>query len=427
MNASYNIKAYETLGEKLYAARTPCGLPVFVMPKPGLRRAAALLAVRYGSADTRFAPDGAWRETPAGTAHFLEHKLFDMPDGTNAMRAFEEDGASVNAATGHAVTAYHFSAAERFGENLERLLSFVFTPWFTPESVQKEQGIIGQEIRMMADDPHNRVFENLLGALYARHPARRSIAGSEASVAALTHQTLYDCHRAFYRPDNMCLCVSGDVSPDLVADIAGRRPPQPAQSPPARDYGDEPGDNAARDEVSETMDVSLPLFALGAVCPPPSPGPDTLRFELLADLALEALTGRAAPLYARLYGEGLINRDFSWGCCRLPEAAFLLCLGESREPARVRALLWAEAARLAREGIDPALFARLKRAALGERLRGLDDPLSLCRAQAAFHFADVDYFEFAALLDALTPDHAAALLENILTPTRTALSVVRPG
>ena len=419
------MKTYAALNERLYTARLDNGLPVFVMPKPGYRKAFAFFATRYGSVDKRFMLDGAWQDTPAGVAHFLEHKMFDLPDGSNALQLFGRTGASPNAYTSHGVTAYHFEATDRFEDNLRILLRFVSTPYFTDESVAKEQGIIAQEIRMMEDHPHAQLFENLLRALYARHPARLPIAGTVESIGHITAGMLYDCHRAFYHPSNMCLCVAGDVDPEHVTAVARDELPDGQGSVITRDTGEEPGVHAYEHDVSVSMEVSLPLFALGAVCPPAAPGLDTLRCDLLAELAMEALTGRASRLYGRLYGEGLINREYEHGCYRAPGLFMLLCMGESRDPARVRAMVLEEAERVSREGLDEALFERLKKAALGERLRRLDAPESLCRLQADAWFAGTDYFEFAGLFDTLTAQAAGELIQTMLTPERMALSTVR--
>ena len=421
------MNTYELLREQMYADRLENGLPVFVIPKPGYRKTYAFFATDYGSIDIRFEKDGAWHETPAGVAHFLEHKMFDMPDGSNALQMFARTGASPNAFTSHAMTAYHFEAAGDFEENLRILLHFVATPYFTEQSVAKERGIIGQEIRMIEDSPHNRLIENLLGALYARHPMRLSIAGTEASIANITADMLYDCHKAFYHPSRMCLCVAGDVDPERVVSVARAILPGGRGAVITRDTGGEAGDRAYKHEVSASMEVSLPLFALGAVCPPPDGGMEALRFDLLAELAMEALTGRASKLYRTLYNEGLISRSYDQGFYRAPGMFMMMCLGESREPARVRELLLEEVERLTREGLDEVLFERLKRAALGARLRQMDAPESLCRLQAGAYFAGTDYFQFVSLFDTLTAQAAKDLLCMALTPERMALSVVHGG
>ena len=231
---------FSRVGERMYHQVLENGLNVFVFPKPEFQKGYAFFATNYGGMDMRFFLDGEWHDTPAGVAHYLEHKMFDTKEG-NALQELAANGASPNAFTSSAITGYYFESTEKFEENLRILLSFVSVPWFTPESVNKEQGIIGQEIQMIEDDPEWQVFTNLLSALYAHNPVRVSVAGSRESISHITADTLYACHKAFYNPSNMVLCVAGDVDPERVAALA--RESLPAQGRPAipRDYGeDEP-------------------------------------------------------------------------------------------------------------------------------------------------------------------------------------------
>ncbi|MCF0123418.1 MAG: insulinase family protein, partial [Ruminiclostridium sp.] len=211
---------YERIGETLWEETLENGLRVFVFPKPEFGKSYAFFATCYGGMDTRFLLDGQWLDTPMGIAHYLEHKMFDTPDGGNALQKLSATGASPNAFTGSAITGYHFECTDLFWENLRTLLEFVSVPYFTEESVQKEQGIIGQEIRMMEDNPSRQSYRLLLEALYQNHPVRNSVAGSVESIAQITADTLYHCHEAFYTPSNMVLCVAGNVDPERVCAMA---------------------------------------------------------------------------------------------------------------------------------------------------------------------------------------------------------------
>ena len=195
---------YERIGEAVCRERLTNGLEVCVVPKPGYAKKYAFFSTRYGGMDTRFCLDGQWLNTPAGIAHYLEHKMFDTREG-NALQELAKNGAEPNAFTSNAMTAYYFDSTEHFEENLRILLSFVSIPYFTDESVAKEQGIIGQEIRMIEDNPDWQIYTRMLRAMYHRHAARTSIAGTVESIAEITADTLYDCHKAFYTPANMIL------------------------------------------------------------------------------------------------------------------------------------------------------------------------------------------------------------------------------
>ena len=203
-------KLYPRIGEEVIWETLDNGLPVCIVPKQGFSRKYALFATRYGGMDMRFELNGQWLDTPAGIAHYLEHKMFDTKDG-NALQELAKNGAEPNAFTSNAMTAYYFDSTEHFEENLRILLSFVSIPYFTDESVAKEQGIIGQEIRMIEDNPDWQIYTRMLRAMYHRHAARTSIAGTVESIAEITADTLYDCHKAFYTPANMILTVVGDV------------------------------------------------------------------------------------------------------------------------------------------------------------------------------------------------------------------------
>ena len=201
---------YNKVGETMAHEVLGNGLNVFVFPKPEYQKSYAFFATNYGGMNTRFCLNGEWHQTPEGVAHYLEHKMFDTEEG-NALQDLAANGASPNAFTSNAITGYYFESTEKFMENLKILLSFVSIPWFTKESVDKEQGIIGQEIGMIEDNPDWRVFTNLMKALYQNHPIRISVAGSVESISHITPEILYACHKAFYDPANMVLCVAGNV------------------------------------------------------------------------------------------------------------------------------------------------------------------------------------------------------------------------
>ena len=301
MNQSF----YKRLGESVHRETLPNGLQICVVPKPGYAKKYAFFATRYGGMDTRFCLGGNWLDTPAGIAHYLEHKMFDTKEG-NALQELAKNGAEPNAFTANAMTGYYFSSTEHFEENLEILLSFVSIPYFTEESVAKEQGIIGQEIRMIEDDPDWQLYARMMRALYSRSTAAVPIAGTVESISHITAETLYDCHRAFYTPTNMILTVVGDVDPVHIADLARRILPREGGPEIPRDYGQEPEAVAER-ETSLAMEVSAPQFLTAFKCRPPREGEDFFRTSLLGGMACDILLGDSSPLYLRLYDQGLIK------------------------------------------------------------------------------------------------------------------------
>ncbi len=415
---------YTALDQSIHHCVLPNGLNIYVDVRPEYAKQFAFFATRYGGMDLRFrGEDGEWLDTPAGVAHFLEHKTFDTEDG-NALQIMAANGTDPNAFTSWAMTGYFFDGVRGFEENLRTLLSFVSVPWFTPESVDKEQGIIAQEIRMYEDDPGDEVYCRLLEAMYIRHPIRTKVAGTVESIAQITADTLYQCHGAFYRPGNMVLCAAGNIDPQRVADIAREVLPCAPAPAVAVDHGRPEPPQVGQQYVRKTMAVSMPLFALGFKGTPAQEG--GLRQRLVAELVCDVLFSSSAPLYSRLYEQGLINSSFNSCYSAAPGCAWIMAEGESRDPERVRAEVLQEAARLGREGIDQQLWDRLKNAAYGAMVRHLNSMEDTCIELAEAHFKGEDYLSFPQVFQSIERADGEALLREWCVESRTALSVVAP-
>ena len=418
-------KLYPRIGEEVIWVTLDNGLPVCIVPKKGFSRRYALFATRYGGMDMRFRLNGQWLDTPAGIAHYLEHKMFDTEDG-NALQELAMNGAEPNAFTSNAITCYYFDSTEKFYENLEILLSFVSVPYFTDESVEKEQGIIGQEIGMIEDNPEWQVYKQLMQSLYHTSPARTPVAGSVESIREITAQTLYDCHRAFYTPANMCLVVVGDVEPQQVLDIARRVLPKDSGELIERDYGAEEPTEAARAYAEECMEVSMPSFLVGFKCPPQHGGEEQHRFAAIGELACDVLMGESSPLYARLYSQGLINGSFGAAFDILPGAAYAYAGGDSKDPKAVAEAILAEAQRLVREGVDEDYYKRIVNANFGAALRELNSFESIAVSMAEGRFQGYDPYRFPEIYDSITAADVLAFLRENVTRSHMALSVIAP-
>lgn len=417
----------EQLRETFYEERLPNGLLIRVIPRPDFAKTYSFFATDFGSIDTKFTMDGKVYETPAGVAHYLEHKLFDMPEG-NVMQQFSALGGSPNAFTGYSMTAYHVESTENWRENLELLLRYVSTPYFTEESVEKERGIIAQEIRMYEDSSGSRMYENLFAALYQHHPIRVPIAGTVESIQDITAQTLYDCHKAFYDPSNMMLCVAGPVDPALVVESAREILPKTPGGVGGRDYGPaEPLTAEKMARVGQNMEVSMPGFTVAFRCDTPKTGADILRQELVGDLAAELLVGESTAFYTKLYEDGLIDCDFSAGYEGVKTLGMLSIGGDSNEPERVVDAILKEAERLGREGADEALFQRLKRSAFGRRIRELDSFENICYRMCQSTFEGAFYYDFPDLYRSITLDETVKMIRDTVVPQRAALSLIYPN
>ncbi len=420
-----NKLTYPRIGETVLTATLPNGLRICVVPKPGYQKKYAFFTTRYGGMDMKFNWGGTWYNTPAGIAHYLEHKMFDTEDG-NALVELSQNGAEPNAFTSNAITAYYFDCTEHFEENLRILLSFVTVPYFTDESVEKERGIISQEIRMVEDTPDWQVYEKLLACLYRSSPARIPIAGTVESIAEISAETLYACHKAFYDPKNMMLCVVGDVDADTVIALAEELTPESHGETIARDYGaDEELTVAAKEHRSE-MEVNMPQFLVGFKCPASGDGEALLRDCLIGEMACDILLGDSSPLYHKLYDAGLINGSFGGGFDQLPGIAYLYAGGESTQPEAVSAAIVEEAQRLWREGVDETFYQQIRRASFGASLRELNSFENIALSLADGYFRGFDALRFPEVYDTIERADIERFLRENVVEERRAISIIEP-
>ena len=421
-----NMTNYPLLDEKLYRKRLANGLEVIVCPKPGFQRKVAYFMTSYGSIHTKFTLDGAVYETPEGVAHYLEHKMFDLP-GRDVSEEFAALGANSNAFTSYDTTAYYFSCTENFSECLKLLLTFVSTPYFTGESVEKERGIIAQEILMYNDAPDSRVFEDMMTLLYEHHPARNSIAGTVESIGKITPEILYLCHRAFYNPANMVLCVAGDVDPEEVAAIAQDILPKQYRPAAVPDLGQKEKPVPVELFSQRQMDVAMPTFQLGFKCQLPGVlGEGFARWELAAELAAEALFGESSELYLRLYEDGLVDSSFGGGLDTIDGLAMLVCGGDSNDPEETWQRIADQVQVILDQGIDDAAFARMKKSMMGRRVKDLDRFESTCFRLCAYYFDKYDYFCFPELFAKVSKEEVLDFLRENVRTEYSAMSVVNP-
>ncbi len=415
-------------GESCWFLQHASGLPIYVWPKQDYVTAYAVFATKYGAIDTACVNgDGEAVTLPAGTAHYLEHKLFENED-CDAFERYAETGASANAYTSFDQTAYLFSCTQQVTESLEILLDFVQKPYFTEQTVEKERGIIGQEIRMGEDSPFRRVFCNLLRGLYSNHPVQTDIAGTVESIAQITPALLYDCYDTFYNLHNMVLAVAGNITPEQVEEVADRllRPCEPKV--PLRAAVNEPH-AAAQPRIEVEMPVSEPLFYYGYKVPLdtsaglPSETPEALA---AAEVLEELLGGKGSALYASLMKQGLINTSFDVEYFSGAGYGVWIIGGESRDPDAVCQAFRDEIRRLRRDGVDPVEFAAARNAVYGQMISHFDNPEACGDLLIAAHLDG--HTPFAALDAAatLTAEAVEKRLHTDFDEEASSLSVVWP-
>lgn len=420
-----NKQYYPRLDETLHTQTLPNGLKVFVDRKPGFARKMCYFAVDFGSIHTKFTFENKKYCVPAGIAHYLEHKMFELPD-RDVTAEFAALGTAVNAFTSYDMTAYHISCTENFEKALQLLLEFVSTPYFTAESVAREQGIIAQEIGMSDDEPGGKVFENLMEALYAQHPIRVPILGTVESISAITSELLELCHRAFYTPENMILCVVGDVDGEMVCRIARQvlgdeKRPMGEKEPLLQEEM-----ICHQSYTEQNMEVAMPLFSMAIKATCPEKGEPAIRRELVGDLASEALFGESSELYMRLYEQGLIDTSFGGGFDTVDGCAMLTCSGDSDDPRAVQQAIMEQSEKLARQGIGEEDFLRMKRSAMGRRIRDLDSFDATCFRICAYEMSGFDYFRFPELYDRIGREEVQKFIAQVVKEEACSLSVIYP-
>lgn len=406
------------------SAVLPGGLTVLCRTMPGYSTTHAFYGTKFGSIHRRFALDGKEYRLPAGTAHFLEHKMFESEEG-DAFTLYAKTGASANAFTSFDRTGYYFTGTGQTDRNLDILLGMVGHPWFTEATIAKEQGIIGQEIKMYDDSPDWRLLTGLFRCLYREHPIRDDIAGTVESIARLTPELLYACTEAFYRPGNMVLSVAGDVTLDQVVAACRRAG---LDAPPAR-HAIEPAlfapeNDPPQKELRFSMPVNKPCFAVGYREAPVPFG--SARADMLGELLPELICGGLTELYRKLYDEALVNPEFSGETVSVPGACAVVFTGESEHPRVVADLLRAEIVRLRRDGVDPELFTLVKNQMYGEMLADVEGVEDAAEAMAAAFLHGYTLAEEVEALAALTVSDANAALQTMLQEDRAAYVEIEP-
>lgn len=415
----------ERLGESYFEIDHPSGLKILVYPKKNYAATYAVFGTRYGSIDTEFRLNGEEKFTcvPEGIAHFLEHKLFESED-LDAFERYAKTGASANAYTSFDKTCYLFSCTGKFQESLEILLDFVTHPYFTEKTVQKEQGIIGQEIQMCRDEAGWEALFSLLRAMYKTHPVRIDIAGTVESIAEITPELLYKCYETFYNFSNMVLCVAGNVTPDEVLSVADRllKPQKPIAI--ERKFHREPRE-VAESYTEETLSVAFPIFSLGfkeAVETPER----SLREILISDIILEAVTGKTSAFYSELLEAGLINTSFeSEYFCGYGYAAWIFT-GESPDGREVQKRITARIRALQETGISEADFERIRKKLYGRSIMQFNDIDGIANAMVSAYFCKEGLFDETEILQSLTLDEVNARLRTALQTDCASLSVIKP-
>lgn len=413
----------ERTGESYKLVHHSSGLTLLLAPMNDFVMTSAMFGTNYGSVINCFktAEDSDFVTVPDGIAHYLEHKLFENED-CDVFELYAKSGADGNAMTGFENTIYLFNCTDNYTESLRILLDFVQKPYFTEENVEKERGIIAQEIRMTLDLPKRKCFFNLLNAMYHNHPVKADIAGSEESIAKITPELLYKCYYAFYDLHNMALSVAGRLDVDEVIAICDECL-KPCEDKRVEVHMPDEPLTVVRDRVEESFKVGVPIFSIGFKCAACAES-EMLKRESIAELMLSLLTGRMSPLAKKLRDEQLITGNLTHEVFDGRGFFSLIVSGESEQPERVSQLVWEAIESAKANGFDREDFELLKKAEFGATVRSMNSPESYAENMLAYHFIGADAFEQERVLASITLDDVNAAVHEFFDRDRTAISII---
>lgn len=416
------IKEYksEKLREKYFEIEHSSGLRIFVLPKEGYRSTYAIIGTPFGSINTEFNLKEGKVRVPDGIAHYLEHKLFESEDG-DAFMKYSETGANANAYTSFDKTCYLFSCTEQFEKSLSILLELVTSPYFTEETVAKEQGIIGQEIKMYEDSPEWRVLFNLLGGMYHSHPVKVDIAGSVESIAEITPESLYTCYNSYYSLNNMALSVVGNVTVEDVLKVCDKYLKKQESVEVESLFPEEPYEIKEK-YVEQIFPVAVPIFNMGFKLKA-----DRLHSEeelAHLDILLFMLASSTSPMYRELMDKGLINSTFSYEMFEGGGYSAILFSGESRDPEKVAEIVCKYIDKAKAEGFDEKDFEDSQKATYGDALSSLNSVETIANMMEDFYFSKRKVFDYYDAIGNASMDKAKLILNEIDTNNCT-LSVIK--
>lgn len=418
------------LKETMFLKELDNGLKIFFMPKKGYTKQYALFATNYGSNDSKFIVPGenAVTEVPDGIAHFLEHKLFEEPEGS-IFDKFSELGSNVNAYTNFTSTCYLFSSTDKFYENLELLIQFVQSPYFTDENVEKEKGIIGQEIRMYEDNPNWKVFFNALKAMYHEHPVKIDIAGTVESISKITKEDLYKCYNTFYAPDNMIVFITGDLDQEKVFSVIEKNmkfDKKKTEEKIKRIYPEEP--NAVVQKIiEEQLDVSIPLFNIAFKDHDHgTKGKELLEKDICTKILLDMLFGKSTDFYTSLYEEGLINDTFEHEYTGEIDYGYSMLGGESKNPKKVLEKILDYVANVKNKGLNQEDFERIRKKQIGEHLSYYNSVEFVATTFTAYYFKEIMIFDYIEQLKKIEFEKVEKRFKEHFDANRCVLSIISP-
>ena len=412
--------------EKVYIEKLKNGLTVMIIPKEGVKKKYIIWGTHYGSNDSKFIVPGEKQvtEVPKGVAHFLEHKMFEQENGRNSLDVLSSLGVNANAFTTNTHTAYLYEATDNFYEALDEFMDYVQHPYFTDENVEKEKGIIGQEIMMYDDYPEWKVYLNALEAMYHSNPVKLDITGTIETISHIDKDILYKCYNTFYNPSNMCLVVCGDFKPnEILKEIEKRLIDRKAEGEIKRIYEKEE-ETIVNPKIESKMEVSIPLFTLGIKCFPPKQK-EKVKTHIAIDVLLNLIIGESSSLYQELYKSGIILNMPSFEYEFTDEYAHILISGVSRNPDIFFDMFNKEIDIFINNGINEQDFERVKKMIYGEYIKEYNDVSNIARIFLTDFMKGVNSFDYIEEITTLDIEYAKQVLIDNFKKEKMVFSVVK--
>lgn len=415
--------------EKLYVEKLENGLTVMIMPKKNIQKKYMIWATNFGSIDNKFIAPNDKEETniPDGVAHFLEHKMFEQQNGTNSLDTLTALGVNANAYTTTDHTCYLFECTDNFYPAMDELVDYVQNPYFTDQNVEKEKGIIGQEIQMYDDYPSWAVYMNAMKCMYKNNPIIIDIAGSIESISKIDKEVLYKCYNTFYHPSNMVMCFASDFEPEaLIEEVKKRLKPTEKHGEIKRIYPEEP-EQIVKKENTQNMEVSMPIFVIGikdVIDNKNCTSSSIVKKHIAIEILLNMLIGKSSKLYKELYeaelitGEPYLDYEFS------KQYAHVSITGQSNDPKKVLEKFEAEIKQMKKNDINLAHFQRVKNMIYGNYVKEYDDVAEICRMFVGDYMKGINSFEYIEEYEQVTPEYTKQVLEEVFKEDKTVLSIV---
>ena len=412
--------------EKVYIEKLKNGLTIMIIPKEGIKKKYIIWGTHYGSNDSKFYVPGEEQvtEVPKGVAHFLEHKMFEQENGRNSLDVLSSLGVNANAYTTNTHTAYLYECTENFYEALDEFMDYVQHPYFTDENVEKEKGIIGQEIMMYDDYPEWRVYLNALEAMYHNQPVKLDITGTIETISHIDKDILYKCYNTFYNPSNMCLVVCGDFKPDeILKEIENRLIDKKASGEIKRVYENEE-DTIVKTKVEKKMEVSIPLYTIGIKCNPPKQK-EKVKTHIAIEILLNMIIGESSKLYQELYKEGIILGMPSFEYEFTDEYAHILISGSSRNPEKLYSKMIEQFEKFKQNEINKEDFERTKKMIYGDYIKEYNDVSNIARMFLGDFMKGINSFDYLEEITTLDIDYVKQVLTNNFKKEKIVYSVVK--